>query len=176
MTSPLGDRHHRKSNKHNTPVTNSRIIQGRELVQTTTMADMSNMSEITTAKYNENTIDRMVTRYNEERLNGGWNMWELNQTWKATRLDGVRILHAYKRKKTVFQGNLTNAKEMIRMLEAIVERDTERREYAKQCNKGDQRNKSTQTDDDWLNYYRKNEMPSPTKPESKNVKRKPRCI
>ena len=54
------------------------------------MAEMSGMSEITTAKYNESTVDQMVVKYTDERLNGRWNMWELNQTWKATRLDGVR--------------------------------------------------------------------------------------
>ena len=48
------------------------------------------MSEITTSKYNEHTIDQMVKRYNKERLEGRWNLWELNQTWKATRVDGVR--------------------------------------------------------------------------------------
>ena len=51
---------------------------------------MAEMSEITTAKYNEWAVDQMVEAYTNDRLNGEMNLWELRQTWKAARIDKVR--------------------------------------------------------------------------------------
>ena len=76
------------------------------------------------------------------------------------------LLHAYKRKKTVFQGNLTNAKEMIMMLEEITQMETKQKHGNGKLRKtGELGNKSTQTEDDWLKTYRKQESRNQTRQE-----------
>ena len=69
-----------------------------------------------------------------------------------------QLLHAYRRKKTVFQGNLTNAKEMIAMLEEITQMEAaQKHRNGNVRNAREMSNKSTQTEDDWLKSYRKQE-------------------
>ena len=98
------------------------------------------MSEITTAKYSEKEVDQLVKEFGDR----GEDKWARNQTWKAIRIHGVRILHAYKSGKSVFQGDMKNANRMIAFLEHQ-QRVTKTKATSKET-----QNSATQTEDDWI--------------------------
>ena len=101
------------------------------------------MSEITSSKYSEAEIDHLIKTY-ASNDNG---KWERHQTWKATRLLGVRILYAFKRGKSVFQGDMKAANIMIAFLEK------QRREKVETNTTTKVKNTSTQTEDDWVDSF-----------------------
>ena len=108
------------------------------------------MIDITVSLYSEKLVDKMVDIYTDRYL-GAMNLWELHQGWKATSLHGVdkccigtkqhiidrnttfnhnRILHAFKRQKTVFQGDLSNARIMLKILDDLSAKQAKRRRMA----------------------------------------------
>ena len=99
------------------------------------------MGEITTDKYNVRQVNEMADRYN-----GADVVWDEHQTWKAVWICKVRILHAYKRQKTVFQGDMRKAREMIEVLETMNCTTMKPKEASKNKRTAD---KATQTDDWW---------------------------
>ena len=99
--------------------------------------------EITTTKYTENQINEMAHAYkgSEEYA------WGKHQTWKAIWVDKVRILHAFRRKKTTFQGDKRRAQDMIQMLDMVMSKKTATKAGGRTEKK---MSVSTQTDDWWI--------------------------
>ena len=58
------------------------------------------MDEATTSKYSEREVNEMVRAHAGE-IN---DIWEQHHTWKAIRIAGVRILHAFKRQNQLYKG------------------------------------------------------------------------
>ena len=51
------------------------------------------MGEFTTSQFSEPEVNETVRAHGKVE-----DMWEQQQTWKAIRVNGVRILHAFKRR------------------------------------------------------------------------------
>ena len=81
------------------------------------------MSEITIAKYSDGLVDEMVNTYTNIYMKGEMNSRELHQSWKSTMAEDLGALHAFKRQKTVFQGNLVKAKKMIQVIDDQAEKE-----------------------------------------------------
>ena len=82
------------------------------------------------------------------------NLWELHQSWKSARVEDVRILHAFKRQKTVFRGNLVRAKKIPQMPEDLAGKEVGQKTKTSRA-KRRMFNKETQTDDERMDGYMK---------------------
>ena len=77
-----------------------RVNNALELLQDKrdkTMQEKQRKSEITVSKFIEQAVSEMVRARTGIYRDG----WEIHRSWKAFRIEGVRILHAYKRQKVV---------------------------------------------------------------------------
>ena len=59
----------------------------------------------------------------EENMTIDINSWKSNGHWKERRIGGVRVLHSFRRHKTVFQGNPREAVRMLDILEEVAEQE-----------------------------------------------------
>ena len=59
----------------------------------------------------------------EENMTIDKNSWKSNGRWKERRIGGVRVLHSFRRHKTVFQGNPREAVRMLDILEEVAEQE-----------------------------------------------------
>ena len=84
----------------------------------------------------------------------GVNLRELHQSLKSARIGDTRILHAFKRQKTVFQCSLVMERKMLQMLDDLAAKEAKRKEKTVQT-PGKLPNKSTQTDDERMTKYTK---------------------
>ena len=110
------------------------------------------MGEITTSKYSEELVNEMAQAHkgDEEAT------WERHQTWKAIWINKVRILHAYKRQKTVLQGDMRNARNMIDILEMMNKMSKMALKPMSKCKEKRTADNATQTEDwRWQNISRK---------------------
>ena len=103
------------------------------------------MGEITTNKYSEELVNEMAQAHKgDEKAE-----WDRHQTWKAIWINKVRILHAYKRQKTVLQGDMGNARNMIDILEMMNKMSMITQKPKPKCNEKRTIDTATQTEEWW---------------------------